>query len=338
VGNSPPEASAGKDMKVAVNTAVTFSGKGKDPDNKIVKEEWDFQNDGTFDWNNQSGTGAVFTYTSKGVYTARFRVTADDGKTAEKTITVTVSNKPPTANAGEDIVSKKGRTVTLNGKGTDEDDTVVLYEWDFNADGAFDWNSKETGIVKHKFEEYCCAVLRVTDSDGGTGSDTLLIIICPEGMETIIEKKYCIDTYEWPNGKSKSPEVNISWKDADKKCREAGKRLCTGEEWTFACQSGKENNFPYGQTFDKDACNTSDQIWVKGKGAIPSGKFPRCKTQQDVYDMSGNVMEWTSDGTNEKRLAAGGSYLNKASDADCTAKASEDPNKQYFFVGFRCCK
>ena len=49
-----------------------------------------------------------------------------------------VSNKAPTASAGEDIISKKNRKIELVGTGTDEDGSIVLYEWDFNGDGTLE--------------------------------------------------------------------------------------------------------------------------------------------------------------------------------------------------------
>ena len=64
-------------------------------------------------------------------------------------------------------------TVTLTGTGTDADGVIVLYEWDFEGDGTYDWSSASTGDTAHTYStpgQYD-AVLRVTDDDGLTDTD-----------------------------------------------------------------------------------------------------------------------------------------------------------------------
>jgi sulfatase modifying factor 1 len=51
-----------------------------------------------------------------------------------------------------------------------------------------------------------------------------------------IKKRYCIDTYEWPNKKGERPEVMNRFHQAQVKCAAVGKRMCTESEWTLACE------------------------------------------------------------------------------------------------------
>ena len=42
-----------------------------------------------------------------------------------------------------------------------------------------------------------------------------------------VKKRYCIDTYEWPNEKGERPEVMNRFHQAQVKCAAVGKRMCT---------------------------------------------------------------------------------------------------------------
>jgi len=88
--NVAPTADAGSDMNVKVNTEVTFDGSASDLDGTVVLYEWDFDGDGTYDASNTNGT-ATHTYTTEGDYTAKLRVTDDQGATGFDEITVKVT-------------------------------------------------------------------------------------------------------------------------------------------------------------------------------------------------------------------------------------------------------
>ena len=53
-------------------------------------------------------------------------------------------NSRPTANAGADQIVKFGDVVYLYGNGVDTDGHIMLYEWDFDGDGTYDWASAMT--------------------------------------------------------------------------------------------------------------------------------------------------------------------------------------------------
>jgi hypothetical protein len=71
----------------------------------------------------------------------------------------------PTADAGPDIIDYTGRPVVFTGIGTpDPSLRIILYEWDFDGDGIYDWNSTRSGAATQAFNregEYN-ATLRVT--------------------------------------------------------------------------------------------------------------------------------------------------------------------------------
>lgn len=68
---------------------VAFSAPATCPGSAVVKWEWDFDGDGRFE-QSLEGRTAEFTYQSAGTYYARTRVTAENGRTAEDFVEITV--------------------------------------------------------------------------------------------------------------------------------------------------------------------------------------------------------------------------------------------------------
>jgi hypothetical protein len=266
-----------------------------------------------------------------------FKIATDDSKEWFDTATVMILNAPPVAQAGKDVLSKKGRKVTLNGTGVDPDDRIVLYEWDFDGNGSFDWSSPKSGKVKHVFNEYSLAVLRVTDENGARTNDTLRVVICPEGMTGIEAGPFCIDNYEWPNARGKEPLRDIPFAEARKKCEAEGKRLCTGREWEAACGGNQNVKYPRSNSPDEQNCNVVGNRFFPNRIA-PSGSFPDCKSPMGIFDMNGNVAEWTDNTGGDSAFAYGGSWHHDLAHAQCSSKQLLLRTQGYFYVGFRCCK
>lgn len=146
---------------------------------------------------------------------------------------------------------------------------------------------------------------------------------------------YCIDRYEYPNKKGAIPRTSVTYDEADRLCSEAGKRLCTEEEWEKACKGVSMLRYPYDNLFDPLACNAESNTGEERK-VSPSGKFPKCKSGYGVYDMSGNVAEWVLMKGGQKGVKGG--YVNKPDWAvRCASRKVESPNKRSPYYGFRCC-
>ena len=137
--NQPPAADAGEDQDVNENEMVTLNGTGStDPDWGTVLT-YDWTHNGTDLGITLSNTAvAEPTFTSPYVAantTITFRLEVSDGTdTDTDTVDITVkdtTNRPPTADAGDDQDANEGDTVTLDGTGSTDPDrgTTLTYEW-----------------------------------------------------------------------------------------------------------------------------------------------------------------------------------------------------------------
>jgi hypothetical protein len=160
---------------------------------------------------------------------------------------------------------------------------------------------------------------------------------CPVGMVPIDGKanRFCIDLYEWPNKKGSTPDSYINWYAAGDSCRRIGKRLCSSSEWELACGGIGGLNYPYGNKYETRTCVTEETK------VYDSGIKEECRSPFGVYDLSGNLREWTvtkSEKNSNHYKVYGGFWANSSSSKCNTTQYSFFPENKFIHIGFRCCK
>jgi len=107
--------------------------------------------------------------------------------------------------------------------------------------------------------------------------------------------------------KAEHPVVFVTHADAEAYCSWAGKRLPTADEWKKAHRGPDGRLYPWGDTFDKNLCNTAES--QQGYQTTPVTQFPEGASVYGCLDMVGNVEEWTATlGKNGQRIVLGGSW------------------------------
>ncbi|HVW25464.1 MAG TPA: MopE-related protein [Polyangiaceae bacterium] len=125
-------------------------------------------------------------------------------------------------------------------------------------------------------------------------------------------------------------------------------RLCTQAEWQTACDDNNTANlWSYASaagTYVAGRCNDNASVnpgapWATGSGA---NCYANWTGLNRLYDMSGNVSEWTSttatSNGNTYQRVLGGNYQTFPNGTRCDfAFVLQQPTFQNFDLGFRCC-
>ena len=154
------------------------------------------------------------------------------------------------------------------------------------------------------------------------------------------------------------PQGYIDGRTAAAACAEAGKRLCTDDEWLRACQGASGLTFPYGDRRQDGVCNDAravhPAIELFGGDPNPFARIQEpcinqlpdsvdrtgvnlgCVSAEGAFDMMGNLHEWTSAPSGTFR---GGYYVDTYRNGPgCLYRTTAHSMGHWdYSTGFRCC-
>ena len=159
-------------------------------------------------------------------------------------------------------------------------------------------------------------------------------------------------TNDWPPapGRDNFPVNNISWCQATAYCKWAGKRICgsigggalatvnykdpTLSQWLAACTREGAQTFPYGNTYQAGTCADSTVSLVETHAGCVGGV-------PGVYDMSGNLWEWTDTCASSDPQAfcsvMGGAFDSTPTELTCVSQRNWTRTSTAANIGVRCC-
>ena len=174
----------------------------------------------------------------------------------------------------------------------------------------------------------------------------------PQWSKRRVAREHTSYLIGWP-GKENHPVDYVTWLAAKAYCEWAGGRLPTEAEWEKACGAGSNTKYCFGDTSAELCKYAWDRQSSGGRIHLVGSLLPNA---WGIYDMHGNMQEWTSslykpypyradDGREDandavrERVVRGGSWKTSAEQCRSAYRFGAEPNKVSTFkgggIGFR---
>jgi formylglycine-generating enzyme required for sulfatase activity len=233
--------------------------------------------------------------------------------------------------------------------GSSEEEREYAYRLDRGVTRAHGWYEKETQR-KAQTGLFCIDRYPVNNAQYKTFIDETgraEPYISPQAYE---RQGFLIHSYDkvreflwrnrsFPPGKDSHPVVLVGLDDAGDYCAWKGKkmgqryRLPTEEEWEKAARGADGRIFPWGNEWNQDYLNSGNRFG----STTPVSRFPHGRSPYGVYDMVGNVFEWTATPWDEKNFVLRGCSWDDLPGTCRTAmRHGRPPQSKHILTGFRC--
>ncbi len=139
----------------------------------------------------------------------------------------------------------------------------------------------------------------------------------------------------FPAKRGAHPVVLVDHADAKAYCAWRELRLPSEEEWEKAARGAKGRYFPWGNEFDPKLLNSYD---AGPYDTTPVGSYEKGKSVYGLYDMAGQVFEWTSTPAKPsgKYIVKGGSWDDYPGVTRGAARHGRPETIKHILIGFRC--
>ncbi|HSN87195.1 MAG TPA: SUMF1/EgtB/PvdO family nonheme iron enzyme, partial [Thermoanaerobaculia bacterium] len=160
-----------------------------------------------------------------------------------------------------------------------------------------------------------------------------------------------ISSTEYPPGLADHPVTHVSWFAARDFCEWVGGSLPSKAQWQVAAHSA-EHRFPWGPLSPSEPpplnfcdleCDRQHRDGTHRPNfrdhfakTAPVKSFPGGRTPEGVFNLSGNVWEWTLNASGDERVTMGGSYLMTYEECSTNKNGLEEARLCAPDVGFRC--
>ncbi len=331
-----------------VNTTFSFSAAGSSDlqdDVTLLEVRWDFDNNGSWDSEWTTDKIATHRFDAEGQFEVILQVRDTDGNISGNSKTLYVGG------GGGGLldltfVAIPGGTFEMGCTQPNQENCNTYDEQPTRSTTVNAFQMSKYEVTNYQYAGFLNDI--GCSPNGSIGGNQLIFI----GAENC-QITYVGGVFRAVDGKHNAPVTQVTWAGAVEFCSQNGGRLPTEAEWEYAAKGGNNN-----ENFEFSGSNTIVNVaWYAANSyAVTEDAGTKDANQLDLYDLSGNAMEWCSDwydweyystgegdnpqgpASGEFRVVRGGSVYNGADDCRSSDRFWNDPKTSLPGLGFRIVK